>query len=387
MRPALWTALCLTGLLASVQPTAARIKLTALPARETSSIRLDNASATLIEEERTLTLQKGLNQVDFSWKGVSIDMDSIRLLLLSHPDKVKMLNVSYPPGEPALVWQIYSPEAWEENVRIAYLLRNIDRLVEYKAVASRAETDVALKSYVILRNFSGENFDNTRIFFNAGSGFEQSIQHEETKQILTFDAPGVPITKIWKFDSALQPWDPEKEAEAVGIPVSYRIVNAQSNKLGKAVLWNGKVRVFQDDGHGSTIILGEDQTAATPIGEKTDLYIGDSRDIVVTQRKMQEKMVNARRNDHQQVILHDMDELIEAKIENFKDTPAVLTMVQHISGQWDMDECNLAYTRKDAETLEFEIPLPARGKQTLSMNYIRRNIRPTLPMPQIYRNY
>ena len=55
----------------------ARIKLVALPERAATVIRLDNPQATLIEEERVLTLQQGLNKVDFSWKGVSIDSDSI----------------------------------------------------------------------------------------------------------------------------------------------------------------------------------------------------------------------------------------------------------------------------------------------------------------------
>ena len=76
-----------------------RIKLVALPERAATEIRLDNPMATLIEEERVLTLQQGLNQVDFSWKGVSIDEDSIRLKALDHPDKVTLLSVSYPPGE------------------------------------------------------------------------------------------------------------------------------------------------------------------------------------------------------------------------------------------------------------------------------------------------
>jgi len=84
----------------------ARIKLVALPERADTVIRLDNPRWTLIEEERVLTLQKGLNKVDFSWKSVSIDSDSIRLKPLDHPDpnNVLLRSVSYPPGEAALVW-------------------------------------------------------------------------------------------------------------------------------------------------------------------------------------------------------------------------------------------------------------------------------------------
>ena len=370
----------------------ARIKLVALPERAATVIRLDNPWATLIEEERVLTLQSGLNKVDFSWKGVSIDADSIRLRVLDHPDKVILLNVSYPPNEAALVWEISSDSEYAETVRISYLLSNIDRLITYKAIADKPETVVDLKSFLVLRNFSGEDFDRARVLLDYGEAFEQGIDHEETKQMLFLKADKVPIIKIWTFDAAQLPWDPEKLDENVGIPVSYRIVNDADSGLGEFALWGGKARLFQDDGHDSTIFLGEDVTALVPVGEKMELYIGDSRDIVVTQRKMTDTQINKRYNNDRnpKLVLYDTDEIITAKIENFKDGPAVLTMIQHIPGQWDMEECTLDkkalkldvdYKKKHANTIEFEIKLPARSEagpatKELMMHYHRRNIQP-----------
>jgi hypothetical protein len=359
-----------------------RIKLVALPERAATVIRLDNPQATLIEEERVLTLQQGLNKVDFSWKGVSIDADSIRLRSLDHPEGVKLLNVSYPPNEAALVWEIACDNNYAERVRISYLLRNIDRLITYKAIADKAETAVDLTSYLVLRNFSGEDFDKAVVKLDYGESFEQGIDHEETKQMLFLKKPKVPITKVWTFDAARLPWDPEKlENKNVGIPVSYRIVNNSESKLGEFALWGGKARLFQDDGHESTIFLGEDVTGLVPVGEKMELYIGDSRDIVVTQRKMQDARVITHKNKRGDPVLYDTDEEIVAKIENFKDGPAVLTMIQHIPGQWDMETCTMEYKRKDASTLEFEIKLPARTEagpavKELKMRYHRRNVRP-----------
>jgi len=359
-----------------------RIKLVALPERSATVIRLDNPAATLIEEERVLTLQKGVNKVDFSWKAVSIDADSIRLAVLDHPQTVTLLNVSYPPNEAALVWEIASDGDYAERVRISYLLSNIDRLITYKAVADKQETAVDLKSYLILRNFSGEDFDQARVLLDYGEAFEQGIDHEETKQLLFLRAAGVPITKVWRFDAAEQPWDPEKlENQNVGIPVSYRIKNDVPSKLGRFALWGGKARIFQDDGHAGTIFLGEDVTGMIPVGEKTDLYVGDSRDIVVTQRKQRDAQINVRKNNSDQVVLFDTDEEITAKIENFKDSPAVLTMIQHIPGMWEMESCNMEYKKKDAFTLEFEVQLPARtadgpAVKELKMHYHRRNVRP-----------
>jgi len=369
-------------LLAGAAVAHARIKLVALPERAATVIRLDNPTATLIEEERVLTLQKGLNKVDFSWKGVLIDVDSIRLRVLDHPGNVTLLSVSYPPNEAALVWQISSDSDYAETVRISYLLSNIDRLVTYKAIADKAESKVDLKSFLVLRNFSGEDFERARVLLDYGEAFEQGIDHEETKQLLFLKAGEVPITKVWTFDAAKLPWDPERlEDRNVGIPVSYRIVNDADSSLGRFALWGGKARIFQDDGHGSTIFLGEDVTALVPVGEKMELYIGDSRDIVVTQRKMKDARINIRKNDDGRIVLYDTDEEITAKIENFKDSAAVLTMIQHIPGQWDMAECNLEYTKKNADTLEFEITLPARTEsgpavKELKMHYNRRNVKP-----------
>ena len=383
----------------------ARIKLVALPERADTVIRLDNPQATLIEEERLLTLQKGANKVDFSWKGVNIDADSIRLKILDHPDKIKLLNVSYPPKEAALVWQIACDSDYVEKVRISYLLYNIDRLITYKAIADKAETAVNLSSFLVLRNFSGEDFERALVKLDYGEAFEQGIKHEETKQMLFLKVDKVPIEKVWTFDAAKLPWEPEKEEENVGIPVSYRIKNSGQSKLGKFALWGGKVRIFQDDGHKTTIFLGEDVTSRVPVGEKMELYVGDSRDIVVTQLKKEEKMVNQkynkpRYNERERIVLHDMDEEIYVKIENFKDTPAVLTLIEHIPGEWDMKKCTLDkkslkestagreecnfdthYLRKNANTIEFEIKLDKRREEgpatrEITMRYRRNNIRP-----------
>jgi len=357
-------------------PVNARIKMVALPERGKTIIHLDNPQATMIQEERVLTLQKGRNQVDFSWKGVSIDADSIGLTVLSNPDTVSLLSVSYPPNEAALVWEIASAEASEVMVRINYLLSYIDRLTTYKAVADKEETKVSLKSFLVLRNFSGEDFDNASVLLDSGQSSEQSISHEETKQLLFLDRDGVPIEKIWTFDAAKLPWDPEKIDTNVGIPVTYRIKNATTASLGQFALSKGKVRVFQEDGYESTIFLGEDATTVVPVGEDMDVYIGNSRDIVVTQRKMRDERINVRRNKKNRIVLYDTDELIKATVENFKDRPARLTMIQHIPGQWDMEESTLQYKRRNASTLEFEIALPGHGKTELSMHFHRRNVRP-----------
>jgi hypothetical protein len=356
-------------------PLSSRIKLVALPERGKTVIRLDNPRATLIQEERILTLQKGLNRVDFSWEGVRVDEDSIRLSVLSHPFKAVLLSVSYPPGEAALVWEIHSEDALEVTVRITYLLGDLDRIVAYKGLADKAETGMHLRSHMVIRNFSGQDFVNASLLLGEGLAFERSLAHGETQRLLFLEKDTVPMEKVWTFDARALPWDPEDLDMNVGIPVGYRIKNVKESGLGRSSLPTGKFRVFQADGQESTLFLGEDRIHEVPVGEEVKVSIGESRDIVVTQRKMKEEQINARRNKRNQVVLYDTDEVIKATIENFKDKPAQLTMVQHIPGQWDMESCNTEYEKRDAYTLVFEIALPARGMKELIMHYHRRNLR------------
>ena len=364
----------LAASLLAAGPAEARTKLVALPDREVVSVRLDNPQATLVEEERILTLQEGENLVDFSWRGVQIDPDSIRLATLSHPGEVTLLSVSYPPGEAALVWRIHSDGAWEEKVRISYLLSYIDRLVTYKGVATKDEKSLDLQAFLVLRNFSGEDFNDATINLGQGEPFVTSSSHEETRQVHFLSAESVPIRKTFTWDAAKKPWEPKRLDIDVGVPVHYVIKNGGSNGLGNDMLWDGKVRVFQDDGSGSTIFLGEDRVGLTPVGEEMSVYIGDSRDVSVTQQKVMNKTINPRPSRHK-VILYDTEEKIEAEVENFKDNEVTVDLVQHIPGEWEMKNSSMEYEKKDANTIIYSVKVPAKGKEKVSFTYNRRNVR------------
>ncbi|EIJ42160.1 hypothetical protein BegalDRAFT_1263 [Beggiatoa alba B18LD] len=360
--------------LASAPTAWARIKLVALPEREATVVRLDNPYATLLAEERVLTLQAGTNQVDFSWKGVEIQPDSIRLTVLDAPQAVKVLSVSYPPSEPALVWEIASPAGQQVRVRINYLLNYIDRLVTYQAVVNKEETALNLASFLVLRNFSGENLQTTRFLLDYGTAFESSVQTGETKRIQFFDAPALPIQKRFTFDANVLPWNPKEVGDNVGIPVHYELSNTADKGLGKHALWDGKARVFSDDGHNSTIFLGEDNADFTPVGQILRLTTGQSRDVVVTQKKMKEVITNEKRNDHNQVVLHDLDTDMQVEIENFKAQPARLTLREPMPQEWEMLANSHPYERKHNQEITFDVEIPAKGKTLVTYNYRQRNI-------------
>jgi hypothetical protein len=314
--------------------------------------------------------------VDFSWRGVSVDANSIRIQALSHAQQVKLINVSYPPEENALVWQIYSEEAFAEKVRISYLLFQIDSLVDYNAVAEKDEKHLSLKVYAVLRNFSGEDFEKASFNLGFGPVLESGLRHEETRRTLLAGADAVPIKKEFTFDSRELPWDPKEHSENVGIPLRYVFLNTEENGLGRFVFEPGKTRVFQKDGQGSQIFLGEDVIdRQVHKGDEVKLYIGDSRDIVVTQKIMKSRQANIRRNHFNSVILHDVEETLSVKVENFKNEPCELRLIEYIEGEWEMAKAPEKFEKESNEKLVFTIPLAAKEKKDFTINYVKKNIR------------
>src|ERR1700704_6159242 len=164
MRPLRWLPLCvlLAGLFACPDAALARVKLITLPVRERVEIQLDNPSATLVEEERIVPLVKGENQVDFSWANTQINPDTIVFRVIAPAEEkkldVKVVSVSYPPNEAALVWTVGSSDSGSARVRISYLLGNLNKSFTYRAVASHNEKTLTLSQYMRLQNLANEEF-------------------------------------------------------------------------------------------------------------------------------------------------------------------------------------------------------------------------------------
>ena len=376
--------------LITATPVLARVKLAALPERARTVVSLSHPEATLVEEERVLTLQKGVNQIDFSWRGVNIDSTSIQVRMLSHPADVLLLNTSYPPNENALIWAVSSPQAQEERVRISYLLQGIRREIVYKAVAEPDEKSLTWRNILRLRNDSGEELTDAEISIGYGTNFKKSIANGEILEMLSERIDTAPVTKLLTWDSAQLPWDPEYERTTVGIPLYYALKNDTASKLGTHTLLPGKARLFLKtkettaDGEAKSesgaAFIGEDWVTLTPIDRELKLNIGQGRDVKVVQRRIKDERVNLRRNNANNIVMWDNDESYKIEIENFKNTEAHVKLIEHAPGYWQMTANSHPdqYKKKDAFTFEYEITLPALStgekKTTVTFQLHRINV-------------
>jgi hypothetical protein len=373
-RPIAWNVV--VGILVgpALAPAAsAGIKLITLPPRERVEIQLDNPQVTLVEEERIVPLTQGVNDVVFAWANTSIDRESIQLRCLSDPDAVKVLSVSYPPGENALTWQVASPKAGSARIRISYLIGQLDKSYAYQATASPDEKQLTLWQYVQLHNRSNEEFGMAGMWAGFGERFERPIGINETKKLLSARFANVPVQKVYLADLAAHGYLDAGKRQ-LRVPMSYRLKNDAAHGLGLFPLMFGKARIFQDDGQGMSAFLGEDWARFTPRDDEVDLFLGVARDIVV------KRTIDRREQKRVLGNLYDYYVVVKYEIENFKDQPAVLDLAESLRAlrseiginsdrdvEWELgDQGTLGKARMDVEktTVDrvlFRVELPPRG--------------------------
>ncbi len=140
----------------------AKIDLVTVPDRDKTQLTIYNsADLTLVREQRTLTLKKGLNRLEFGWENTLIDPTSVQLRAPRHASRVRLLEVSYPKGvKGSAIWTIESDIAGPVPVEITFFTSGISWHAFYMGTLSKDEQHLQLQGYITIRNYSGEDYEN-----------------------------------------------------------------------------------------------------------------------------------------------------------------------------------------------------------------------------------
>jgi len=235
--------------------------------------------------------------------------------------------VSYPPNENALVWEVYAAGGYAVKVRVSYLISNLTRMFQYKAVTNRTETVLELRKYIQLRNYSGEDFGSINVWMGYANRLldPKSVGQQEDIKMLLYRFRKVPVVKTYTFDwyrfGALN----KDKPNASKVLMHYELTNNKDNGLGQVPLEPGKVRIYIQDSRGGEAFLGEDWGKITPIGSKMRLYVGQARDIVCKRMVEFKETRNVRGN------LYNLEVRIRYEIENFKPQAVRLDMIEQLN--------------------------------------------------------
>jgi hypothetical protein len=325
-------------LIAAPAALARNVDLSTVPKRNTVQLTIYNSEdLTLVRETRTVTFKKGSNPLQFSWANTLIDPTSVQLRFLTNPEKLEVLDTTFPHDKPQMLyWNVQSDFDGEATVEITYFTSGITWSADYVGVADKDEKQLSLAGFVRISNHSGEEYEDAQVRLVVGTinlvekiaqlaqlpvsdlGKLEKDQLGELKlkaaeSAMTPAAPAAApegaaapapkqiikeglseyfIFTIEGTETIPNGWSKRlrsMEAEAVPLKVQYRyrpqeygdqlvrmylLANTKEATLGTSPLPDGAVRVFRDNGRDGLSYLAAQNIKYIPIGDKIELNLG-----------------------------------------------------------------------------------------------------------------
>jgi hypothetical protein len=299
-------------------------------------------------------------------------------------------------SRPTLVWMLENRGADSQRVEASYLTSNMNWSADYVLTVGRDEKTADLDGWVTLVNNSGVAYSNAKLQLVAGElnrveppmaieamgkavarnaaapqfgqeafseyhlytlGRRTSIQNNESKQISLLSGSGVPVEKYLLVEGQ-QYWF--RSPQGIGNPISqpvkvlYRFKNDEKSSLGMP-LPAGTVRVYQADSKGGIQFVGEDRIDHTPKDETLKIHVGNAFDVVCERKE----------TDYKKIASNVIELEYQITLRNHKDSAVTVEVREPIGGDWEVLNSNLKWTKLDATTLGFSIPVEKDGTATL----------------------
>jgi hypothetical protein len=318
--------------------------------------------------------------------------------------------------KPTLDWAIATNTPGRVNAELAYVSGGFNWNADYNIVRGESNT-LDLIGWVTMENRSGKDFDNARVKLMAGDvnkiqprertmfetmgalgGAGQSripyappvsektfdeyhlytlrhpvtLRDKESKQVEFVRADGIQSDVIYIYDGAkidanqYRGWQPEaiRNDPTYGTQSNHKVwvmrefVDSEANHLGMP-LPKGRVRFYRRDSDGRLEFTGEDTVDHTPKDEKIRVFTGAAFDLTGERRRTIFNNDMGRRM---------MDEAFEIKVRNHKKEPAEIRVVEHMYrwNTWTITSNSMPYTKTDAQTIEFHVPLQPDEEKTVT---------------------
>ncbi len=300
-------------------------------------------------------------------------------------------------SRPTLVWMLENRGAESQRVEASYLTSNMNWNADYVLTVGRDEKSADLDGWVTLVNNSGVAYSNAKLQLVAGQlnrvapeadrtraavmmksevanapqfgqeafseyhlytlGRRTSIQNNESKQISLLSGSGVPVEKYLLVEGQ-QYWF--RSPQGIGNPISqpvkvlYRFKNDEKSSLGMP-LPAGTVRVYQADSKGGIQFVGEDRIDHTPKDETLKIHVGNAFDVVCERKE----------TDYKKISSNTIELEYQITLRNHKDSAVTVEVREPIGGDWEVLNSNFKWTKLDATTLGFSIPVEKDGTATL----------------------
>ncbi|HKB92280.1 MAG TPA: hypothetical protein VKC60_17315 [Opitutaceae bacterium] len=300
--------------------------------------------------------------------------------------------------KPTLTWQLASDQTTKVDAELAYITGGLSWLASYNLVAPEKGGTLDVLGWITITNQTGKIFDNANVKLMAGDvnkiqpqfiadrAFKGAVQpeafsvasvtekafdefhlyslprpitlhDEETKQVEFLRVTGVKAQTIYEVDSSgfLTRVGPHATNK---VAIVREFKNSQENGLG-IPLPKGRTRFYRrDDTDGQLQFTGENNIDHTARNEIVRLYTGDAFDLVA-ERQVSNQSASARREQ--------WEDTIDLKLRNRKADPVEIRVVEHLyrGPNWEIVEKSDDFTKVDARTIEFHIPVKPNEEKVL----------------------
>ena len=296
---------------------------------------------------------------------------------------VETMRLSSPPAELSLrptVEAVVEGSRGRAQAELSYLTGGLSWSAEHVLVR-KGETGGTWSTRVTIENATGHEFRDAAVKLVAGEPqrdqgpmpiaprmallsaaaekSDMSQQEFADYHLYTLDKPATLRDRETQSLSMLEPraikLTPRylTRADARGVRVQVEVRNDAASGLGQP-LPGGRVRVFEADPAGDLQFVGETHIGHTAEGEKMTLDVGQAFDLVAERREVFNRRLSDREREYQ----------IEVKLRNRKKSDVTIVVEEAVSGDVEVTQQSHPFERKDANTLQWTIAVPA-GKEVM----------------------
>lgn len=297
-------------------------------------------------------------------------------------------------SKPTLTWLFDNKNSSPQKLEVSYLTDNINWKADYVVAVNETDTKADLSGWVTLDNKSGAAYKDAKLKLVAGevnrvqenynalraradvfmaaegkssqfseqSFFEYhiydlerktTIKDNQTKQVNLLEAGDVGISKEMMVQGNQSYFYSQYTNQQMKTPVDVfiKFKNAQANHLGMPFP-AGIMRLYKKDQKGSLQFIGENRIDHTPKDEEVKLKIGEAFDVVA--ERVQKSF---------QILGNNVYETQwEVTLRNHKQEDINVTVLEPLSGDWQILESSHPYEKKDAFSAQFKVNVPKDGE-------------------------
>jgi len=310
------------------------------------------------------------------------------IVTLANPARISFPEL--PEGlltKPTLIWKVWTEDAGSHETQTVYLTSGLSWRADYVLNLSSDDKEMDFSGWTTITNNSGTSYPETKLKLVAGDvhrvdegiGYKRmydyavesgaaapqafgeqpifeyhlytlerktDVKNNETKQISLLNTEGVPVTKEFVYDGAMN-------GENVEVKIKFN--NEEKEGLGMP-LPKGVVRVYKQDNDGQLQFLGEDSIDHTPKDEEVEVSVGNAFDIKGERTQ----------TEYAEISKGLIRQSFKITLKNHKSEAVKVIVKENVGTSSKVTVSSDKYEQKSATEIEFTVDVPANGEKVVT---------------------